>query len=324
MAIAPTLTAPEITGSVLTVPANGAPACAPDAVPDPLTRIAAFTAQASFEVTRLALGDIEALHRFPSRPRVYVSAVPARPAQAQIDVACALAAAGFEPVPHIAVRSFASNKALDSHLARLAEGAGVQRALVIGGDLARRAGPFHAAIEVIESGLLQARGIVEIGIAGYPDGHPKLTTDDLDRALAAKLEAAGETGLGVHIVTQWGFSPDSIVAWISRLRDMGIDHPVRIGLAGPVTLTGLARYARICGVSASMQGLARDAGLARQLFGMITPDHVLRPLAEVCGLGDVTPHIFSFGGLAAAARWAAAAAAGHTVLDAEGFSVERP
>src|SRR5271163_4819176 len=111
MAIAPTLTAPEITGSVLTVPANGAPACAPDAVPDPLTRIAAFTAQASFEVTRLAPGDIEALQSFPSRPRVYIGAVPARPAQAKVEVACALAAAGFEPVPHIAVRSFASNKA---------------------------------------------------------------------------------------------------------------------------------------------------------------------------------------------------------------------
>ena len=177
---------------------------------------------------------------------------------------------------------------------------------------------------MIESGLLQARGIVEIGIAGYPDGHPRLTTDDLDRALAAKLEAAEQTGLGVHIVTQWGFSAPAIIAWISRLRDLGIDHPVRIGLAGPVTLTGLIRYARICGVSASVQGLARDAGLARQLFGMITPDLVLRPLAEATQLGDVAPHIFSFGGLATAARWATAAAAGHVTLHTEGFSVEPP
>jgi methylenetetrahydrofolate reductase (NADPH) len=295
-----------------------------EAATDPRPQIAAFTAQASFEVTRLARGDLEALRGFPSRPRVYVSAVPARPAKAQIDVACALAAAGYEPVPHVAVRSFASSAALDAHLARLAEAAKVRRVLIIGGDLATPAGPFHEAIEVIESGLLQARGIVEIGIAGYPDGHPRLTTDDLDRALAAKLEAAGETGLGVHVVTQWGFSAPAIIAWISRLRDLGIDHPVRVGLAGPVTLTGLVRYARICGVSASVQGLARDAGLARQLFGLITPDLVLRPLAETSQLGDVAPHIFSFGGLAAAARWAAAAAAGHIALHAEGFSVEPP
>jgi methylenetetrahydrofolate reductase (NADPH) len=287
-------------------------------------RIAAFINAASFEVTRLAAGDLEALRDFPARPRVYVSAVPARPPQAQIDVACALAAAGFEPVPHLAVRGFASSTDLDSHIARLVDGAGVRRVLVIGGDIATRAGPFHAAIEAIESGLLQARGIVEVGIAGYPDGHPRLTTLDLDRALAAKLEAAGETGLAVHIVTQWGFSSQAIIAWIGRLRDLGIDHPVRIGLAGPVTLAGLLRYARICGVAASIQGLARDAGLARQLFGMITPDLVLRPLAEADDLGDVVPHIFSFGGLAAAARWATAAAGGHIALHAEGFSVERP
>jgi methylenetetrahydrofolate reductase (NADPH) len=303
---------------------TAAPAPTLEAKPQPRQQIAAFTAQTSFEVTRLARGDLEALRGFPSCRRVYVSAVPARPPQAQIDVACKLAAAGFEPVPHLAVRSFATSAALDSHLARLAEGAKVRRVLIIGGDLATPAGPFHAAIEVIESGLLQSRGIVEIGIAGYPDGHPRLTTDDLDRALAAKLEAAEQTGLRVHIVTQWGFSAASIVAWVSRLRDLGIDHPVRIGLAGPVTLTGLARYARICGVSASVQGLARDAGLAKQLFGMITPDLVLRPLAEASRLGDVAPHIFSFGGLAAAARWAAAAAAGHVTLHTEGFSVEPP
>jgi methylenetetrahydrofolate reductase (NADPH) len=303
---------------------TAAPAPTLEAAPPSQQRIAAFTAQASFEVTRLARGDLEALRGFPSCRRVYVSAVPARPPQGQIEVACALAAAGFEPVPHLAVRSFATSAALDSHLAQLAEGANVRRALIIGGDLATPAGPFHEAIEVIESGLLQARGIVEIGIAGYPDGHPRLTTDDLDRTLAAKLEAAQQTGLGVHIVTQWGFSAPAITAWISRLRDLGIDHPVRIGLAGPVTLTGLIRYARICGVSASVQGLARDAGLARQLFGMITPDLVLRPLAEATQLGDVAPHIFSFGGLAAAARWATAAAAGHVTLHAEGFSVEPP
>jgi methylenetetrahydrofolate reductase (NADH) len=288
-----------------------------------LRRIADFAGEASFEVTRLAPGDLDALRALPERPPVYVSAVLTRPLQEQLDVVTALAAAGFEAVPHLAVRAFTSAGALDAHLARLAA-TGVRRLLVIAGDRAAPAGPFHAAIEVIESGLLQAHGIVEIGIAGYPDGHPRATIEDLDRALAAKLEAAAQTGLAVHIVTQWGFSAGSIIAWIQRLRDLGVESRVHIGLAGPVTLAGLIRYARICGVAASVQGLARDAGLARQLFGMITPDHVLRPLAEASDLGDVAPHIFSFGGLAAAARWAGGAAAGHITLDAEGFSVEPP
>jgi len=293
----------------------------------PQQRIAAFAAQASFETTRLVPGDIESLRAgiAPKTP-IYVSAVPEHPLAEQIDTATRLAAAGFEPVPHIAARGFASDAELDRHLGRLAAEAGVRRVLVIGGDFAAPAGPFHAAIEMIESGLLHARGIVEVAIAGYPDGHPRLGATELDRALAAKVEAAVETGLAVHIVTQFGFSAPTILAWIGRLRDQGIDLPVRIGLAGPATLSGLLRYARICGVTASAQGLARHTGLAKHLFGMVTPDTVLRPLAEVAADRiDLAPHIFSFGGLAAAARWVAAAAAGRIVLDrADGFTVEPP
>ena len=289
--------------------------------------IAAFMARASFETTRPTLGDIEALRAgiAPKTP-IYVSAVPAHPLALQIDTATSLAAAGFEPVPHIAARRFSSGAELDRHLGRLNDDAGVRRVLAIGGDLAAPAGPFFAAIEVIESGLLQSRGIVDVGIAAYPDGHPRLGASELDRALAAKVEAAAETGLAVHIVTQFSFSAPSILNWIGRLRDQGIDLPIRIGLAGPTTLSGLLRYARICGVTASAQGLMRHTGLARQLFGMVTPDSVLRPLAEAtAGRTDVAPHIFSFGGLAAAARWAAAAAAGRITLDgADRFTVEPP
>ena len=137
--------------------------------------IVAFTARASFEATRPARGDIEALR------------------------------------------------------------AGIALKTPIGGDLAAPAGPFFAAMEVIESGLLQSRGIVEVGIAAYPDGHPRLGPTELDRALAAKVEAAAETGLAVHIVTQFGFSAPAILNWIARLRDQGIDLPVRVGLAGPAT-----------------------------------------------------------------------------------------
>jgi methylenetetrahydrofolate reductase (NADPH) len=290
-------------------------------------RIAAFAARASFEATRLQPGDLEALAAgFPRGTRVYVSAIPKRPPAAQVETAVHIAEAGFDPVPHISARSFASAADLDRHLGVLADSAGVRRVLVIGGDLPAPAGPFFAALEVIESGILQARGIVEAGITGYPEGHPKLDAPVLERAMAAKIEAATGTGLAVHIVTQFCFSAPVILAWIGRLRDHGIDLPVRIGLAGPTTLSGLLRFARVCGVSASAQGLVRHTGLARQLFGMVTPDTVLRPLAEAAaGRSSMAPHIFPFGGLATAARWAGAAAAGRFTLDRDdGFTVEPP
>jgi methylenetetrahydrofolate reductase (NADPH) len=288
-------------------------------------RIVAFMAQASFETARLAPRDLGALAGLARGTPIYVSAVPARPLAEQIDIVVRIGAAGLEPVPHVAARGFASATALDRHLGRLAE-ASVRRVLIVGGDQAAPAGPFHTAREVIESGLLQARGIAEIAVAAYPDGHQRLGLAELDRALTAKLEAAAATGLLVHIVTQFGFAAGAIRAWIARLRNQGIDHKVRVGFAGPTTLAELLRYARICGVTASAQRLARQAGLAKPVFGMMAPDAVLRPIAEAAGeLGDIAPHFYAFGGLAAAVRWATAAAAGRIWLDqADGFTVEPP
>jgi methylenetetrahydrofolate reductase (NADH) len=297
------------------------------AEPSETARLAAFVRPASFEATRASDAELDALAAAaPRDARIYVSAVPSRPADEQIAIARRLRARGFEPVPHLAARNFASADALDRHLARLADTAGVKRLLIIGGDRDTPAGPFHHAREVIESGLPQSRGIREIGIAGYPDGHPRVAQSEMDRALAAKIEAATTTGLAVHIVTQFVFSPAPLLAWIARLRSQGIEQPVRIGLAGPASVATLLRFSAICGVAASARTLARNAGLAKHLFGANAPDAMIRALAAARpGPGDVAPHFFGFGGLAATARWTAAVAAGRIALDhAGGFRVEPP
>src|SRR6266851_2774759 len=56
-----------------------------------------------------------------------------------VALAIALRKAGFDPVPHIAARSFAGFRQLDALLARAAGEAGVVQALVIGGDEALQA-----------------------------------------------------------------------------------------------------------------------------------------------------------------------------------------
>jgi methylenetetrahydrofolate reductase (NADPH) len=103
---------------------------------------------------------------------------------------------------------------------------------------------------------------------------------------------------------------------------------VRVGLPGPTNLATLLRYARRCGVRASAQGLARQAGLVRQLFAMSTPDVLIRTIAEARArrhLREIAPHFFSFGGLAQAARWCAAVADHRIALEpSDGFRVEPP
>jgi methylenetetrahydrofolate reductase (NADPH) len=208
-----------------------------------------------------------------------VSALPTRPVQDAIEEVASWRAAGFEPVPHLAVRNFATARELDDFLARVGE-AGVRRVLVIAGDRDQPSGDFRSSIEVIDGGALQRHGIVEIGIAGYPDGHPRISEQDLERSLAEKIHVAETTGMAVHIVTQFCFDAPTVLKWIGRLRDFGVEHPVRVGLPGPTNLATLLRYARRCGVRASAQGLARQAGLVRQLFAMSTPDVLVRAIAE--------------------------------------------
>ncbi len=297
--------------------------------PDTVRRITSLMRGFSLEATHLRAADLDGLKAaLPIRTAIYLTAVPGKPASELVQSAAQVRAVGFEPVPHLAVRNLPSAAALDDLLASLSAQAAVRRVLVIAGDRDRSEGPYNSALEVIESGLLQRYGIAEVGIAGYPQGHPRISPEVLHRALLAKIEAAGQTGLRLHTVTQFAFDAGAILSWVRRLRDLGIEHPVRIGMAGPGSLSTLLRYAQRCGVRASAQGLTRQSGLIKHLIGTSAPDGIIRPLAEACsegGLGQVAPHFYSFGGAAATARWAAAVAMGRIVLDrTEGFGVEPP
>src|SRR4051794_19073964 len=303
-----------------------APRSTADTAFETAAAIAAYMRAGSLEATRPDASDVAAL-KAAAAPgmHVYLSAVLTRPQEEVVAQARAVRDAGLEPVPHLAVRNFGSADALRNFLDRLNGEAGVRRLLVIAGDRAEPAGPFRGALEAIDSGLITRSGIEAIGISGYPDGHPRIAEHELERVLVAKLEAAQQTGLRVAVVTQFCLEAAPIIAWLRRLRDHGVDHPVRVGLAGPTSLSTLMRYARRCGVRTSARGLARNAGLIKHLLGAAAPDGIVRALtgANRDGeLGDIAPHLFSFGGIGATARWAASVAAGKITLDREGFAVQ--
>lgn len=286
-------------------------------------RITSFASDWSIEATLPRPDDVAALKEImPAGGRVYLSAVATHPHARIIEAAVAVRRAGLEPVPHLTARTFSDAAALADFLARATGEAGVRRLLVIAGDRDDAAGPFASALDVIDDGALRRAGISHIGVAGYPDGHPRIDGATLDEALRAKIVAAGRNGVAAHIVTQFCFDPAAIRDWLRRLRATGITVPVHVGLVGPVSLRKLMNFARRCGVRASTRGLMRNASALTSLFGESTPDAIIRALMEGGdGLGSVTPHYFSFGGVAPTARWAAAVAQGRIVLDADGFSV---
>ncbi len=289
---------------------------------DTVGRVTALMAEFSVEATRPSAADIAGLSALKRGTRVYLSAVPSRPANETIDNAIRVRAAGLEPVPHVAVRNFASAAALDEFLARLNGEAAVDTALVIAGDRSE-SGPFRSTLDVIDFGVLRRRGFRNVGIAGYPEGHPRIGSEELRRALADKIAAAEATGLTVEIVTQFSFDGRVILDFIAQLRAYGFDHRLRVGLAGPTSLTSLLRYASRCGVRASAGAIAQHAGLMRQMFAMATPDNLIHMLADAAPAG-VALHFFAFGGISATGRWTRAVADGQIVVEGEGFSVEPP
>ena len=69
-----------------------------DALAAAVARIARFMAGFSLEATRPSAADIAALAALPRATRIYLSAVPGRPADEVLSAAVRLRAAGFESV----------------------------------------------------------------------------------------------------------------------------------------------------------------------------------------------------------------------------------
>ena len=276
-----------------------------------------FARTFSLEATRPNAAEIAALaDLLPGGTPVYFSAVPTIEPPELIAAAALLRKSGLEPVVHIAARRVRVAADLQNLLASLRGEADVRRLLVIGGDV-DTSGPFPDALAVIQKGRLREAGIEEIGIGAYPEGHNRIAAGRLAVALDEKIATATAHGLGVHIVSQFSFSPEHILAWLKQLRACGITKPVKVGMAGPTSVPGLMRYAKRCGVNASLRGLM--AGAAAGLIGHVGPDRIIETLSVAGDLGDAAPHYFSFGGVLETARYACATsrrlAAGHAMAE---------
>lgn len=272
--------------------------------------IAALAARASIETSTRDLAEV-AGYATLLRPGtdVYVTWIPGRTAEHIVAVCAGLQRVGMNPVPHLAAREIAGVAALDRLLARLRAEAGVARALVIAGDVAKPAGPFASSLALLETGLLQVHGIRHIALAAYPEGHPMLSARELWDAIAAKLAYAGAQGLEATLVTQFGFDGGAIVAWLRELRARGVTQPVRVGLAGPASVRALLKFAAHCGIGNSARVLTTRAGSVGRLIARRGPEAVvagIAPAAEPLGVAGL--HLFAFGGFAASARWLRAVA----------------
>src|SRR4029077_17895437 len=178
--------------------------------------------------------------------------------------------------------------------------AGVHSALVIGGDSDRPSGPFDSSRVLLETGLFQRHGVVRIGAAGYPEGHPKIAATALEMELAAKKSLARRAGLDLQVVTQLCFEWEPILVWAAKMKGGGL--PVRVGLSGPASLPRLLRFAALCGIGNSVRALKARPGAITRLLVEAGPEVVVRDITRSPGVPIVSVHFFCFGGLVRTAR----------------------
>jgi methylenetetrahydrofolate reductase (NADPH) len=215
-----------------------------------------------------------------------------------------LTAAGFIAVPHIVARHLGGFTQANDFLARVAGEAGVTQVLLLGGDLARPAGPFASALDVLATGVVERHGVSGVAFAGYPEGHPLIDRTRLDGALLAKIELARARGLDVSLVTQFGFEPEPIERFIRTQREAGTACAIRIGVSGPASVATLAKYAVRCGIGASLRALARRHAAFARILTEATPANLIEALSGSPILDDsVGLHVFCFGGVRRTAEW---------------------
>lgn len=270
-------------------------------------RIAELVSSGTVEMSPRDADQIsEAAALLPANMRVYVDSLPGRLHFSTLRAMEALCDEGLDPVPHIAARRIESRTALKEFVAGAAH-AGVRRVLLIGGDQPVPSGPYDSSLQILEEGIFAEHGIKEVGFAGYPEGHTRISQALLDEALADKVRVAQEQGLGVSVVTQFSFAPARIVEYCAVMGRKHPSLPIYVGMAGPTSTTSLLRYAQRCGVSASLRALSGMGVAAAKLVTHSDPMEQLAALARHCESGGtsnvVGSHLFSFGGFMQTSRF---------------------
>lgn len=281
----------------------------PASATDPLQqRLSELLIGGSLEISPRELhraGEVAAM--LPTNTCVYIPSLPGLPLTRTLDAVAALRAVGLDPVPHVSARRIRDRDEFREFLKSAVASYGVHRVLLIGGDEPRPKGPYQDSLQVLEQGVLKDCGIREIGVGGYPEGHPRIPLTEVEAALKRKLELAASQNLGVYMVTQFCLSPQRVVEYCAGLARTWPDLPVYPGIAGPTDPVALARYAQRCGVSVSLRALRHlGVGIAK-LVTHTDPHDQLVALARYSSTREqsnvVGVHLYSFGGAVATASW---------------------
>ena len=237
----------------------------------------------------------------PPGSTVSVTASPAKGIEATVALCEQLQAAGFRAVPHLSARMVRDRAHLVDLIAWL-EGAGVDRAFVVGGD-AKEPGAYPDGLSLLRGMADIGHPLSEIGIPAYPQGHPFIADGPILEALHAKAAFAS------YMTTQLCFDPGAIATWIAARRAEGLRLPVHVGVPGVAEPQKLLAISARIGVADTHRFLVKNIRFVTKLVrsgGFYRPDGLLEglapPLADPTA-GIVDLHMYTFNAVGAFESW---------------------
>ena len=258
----------------------------------------------------------------PPGTDIFIALFPNQSFEELTAAARAVKAVGLTPVPHVPARRI---KDL-AQIAQIAQGfaaAGVSRFLLVAGDMPAPEGAFDSTIGVLSSGEFARAGLRTLYMAGHPEGHAHMSTEQLREYEQKKIAITKEQGVDLTFVTQVVFEPEPFIEWEQTLRRTGVKNAVRAGVPGPASLKTLLRYAKVCGAGASIRALMGGGKLAlvANLLGDSGPEETIRTIAREQAANTVNfngLHFFAFGGFLKTSKFVAAIQQGNITLDSKG------
>jgi methylenetetrahydrofolate reductase (NADPH) len=243
----------------------------------------------------------ETLADVPPSTTVTVTCSPKWGLGRTLEVTELAAQAGYQVVPHVAARQVADERELRSIVDRLAT-AGVRDVYIVGGDAAVPAGGFASAAELLDVLSTVDHPFANLGVACYPEGHPKIPDAELLDALHLKQKHA------TYMVSQLCFDSELLLGWLRRTRQEGISLPLRVGVAAPLDTRKLVELSLRIGVGSSLRYLTKQHGFLGSLLrgGSYRPERLLDDFArapDLDELGIEKVHLYSFNQIAATVEW---------------------
>jgi len=243
-------------------------------------------------------------HVFPKGSRVFLTHIKGKRPALQVDAVRRLLGMGYVPVPHLGARNFESDTEFTTQIAALSM-VGVSEALFVGGNPLVASGPLSSASQLLAHSAISDSTIRTAFIGGYPEGHPTIPSELLQRAMQMKLDLCHRRRLAPGIVSQFAFDGAVIADWARHLHHEHPGTPVRIGLAGVTSLSKLIRFAALCGVGPSLAAMRRSAGALLNVLADRDPGAVIASIQAQYPhpIAQLDLHFFPFGGWKKTLDW---------------------